>query len=410
MKLYKAIIVGGGPSGISCSYHLKQAGIEHLIIEKNEMLHTWKHERWDSFHLVTPNWMTNLPGVDHLIPYNNEFMSKSEIEDVLLQYMYYVEPNYVENTHIIHVKKKADHYALKTDQGMFYAEHIIVATGMFNKPFMPELSNQIPDDVYQFHSQGYKNPSQLKPGNALVVGAGRSGIQIALEVSKELQCKTYLSVGSWTPLPTIYKNINGVYWLNRLSGYSTEKERLPYTNQDLLNQNILHKISQNLFQCQEAGVKILGRMIQIKDQSLIFSADLDRTLSTGKNYLKNLEHKINKMVKGEDNSIKYDELKFEDKISEIEIASPTILDIEKEKIYNIIWCTGFRADYGWLTLDIFNEDGSINLIDGVKTNENVYFCGMGLQPEPGTKSSFGVGLFALVESAERAVKALIDRL
>lgn len=409
MKIYKAIIVGGGPSGISCSYHLKHAGIEHLIIEKNEMLHTWKHERWDSFHLVTPNWMTNLPGVDHLIPYNNEFMSKAEIEDVLIQYMYYVKPNYIENTTITHVNKEDGYYSLKTDTGMFYAEHIIVATGMFNKPFIPKLSEMLSKDVYQLHSQVYKNPSQLKPGNTLVVGAGRSGIQIALEIQSKLKCRTFLSVGSFTPLPTIYKNINGVYWLNRLSGYSTEKERLPYTNRDMLNKNILHKISQNLSKCQEAGVKILGRMQEVNGDELVFSDDLDRTLSTGESYLRKLERKINSIVKGEDASKTHD-LSFDDKMTELDIAPPTILNIEGDEIRNVIWCTGFKSDYKWLTLDVFNEDGSLALLDGVRTKENVYFCGMGLQPDPDTKSSFGVGLFALVESAERAVKALIEQL
>ncbi len=86
----------------------------------------------------------------------------------------------------------------------------------------------------------------------------------------------------------------------------------------------------------------------------------------------------------------------------------TVLDIQANDIKNIIWCTGFRPDYTWLTLDIFKEDGSVNLLDGVRTKGRVYFCGMGLQPDPDTKSSFGVGLFALVESAKRAVTVMHD--
>lgn len=83
------------------------------------------------------------------------------------------------------------------------------------------------------------------------------------------------------------------------------------------------------------------------------------------------------------------------------------LNIKQKDIKNIIWCTGFIPNNSWLTLDIFDDAGNLNLIDGISTVEKVYFCGMSLQLDLETKSSFGVGLFTLVESSKKAVEAMV---
>ncbi len=408
MKIYETIVIGGGPSGISCVYHLKNLGIDYLLIEQKEMLQTWKYERWDSFYLVTPNWMTNLPGVEHLIPYDNGYMSRSEIEHVLQEYLDHVDPNYVENTSIETIDDLDSYYCLNTNNGKYYAKTIIVAVGMFNKPFVPSITHDITDEVYQVHSKDYFNPKQLKDGSTIVVGAGRSGVQIALEVKQDIKHDCYLSIGSLTPLPVIYNNINGVYWLNRLSGFKEGKELLPYRNDDLKNHNIVNKLNQNLYNCQKEGVKILGKMESATAKAIKFADDLHDTFKSGETYQKKIEEKVQDLlVKESLLSEKTVQLDSQD-LNLQSLEKITVLDIHENDIKNIIWCTGFRPDYTWLTLDIFNEDGSVDLLDGVRTNKRVYFCGMGLQPDPETKSSFGVGLFALVESAKRAVTVMHD--
>jgi putative flavoprotein involved in K+ transport len=130
----------------------------------------------------------------------------------------------------------------------------------------------------------------------------------------------------------------------------------------------------------------------------------------GEMYLKKLESKINRLIVEEPQEHD-EEIRF--KLNDVDhktLIAPTILDVQEINLKNVIWCTGFKANYDWLTVDIFKEDGSLNLIDGVATKENIYFCGMGLEPDPETKSSFGVGLYALVESASRAVNALKERM
>lgn len=407
MKIYETIVIGGGPSGISCVYHLKNLGIDYLLIEQKEMLQTWKHERWESFYLVTPNWMTNLPGVDHLIPYDNAYMSRSEIEHVLIEYLNHVDPNYVENTVIKNIDKQDDYYCFNTNNGIYYAKNIIVAIGMFNKPFVPAISKDIPGEVNQIHSMDYFNPEQLEDGATLVVGAGRSGVQIALEVKQKKPYDCYLSVGSLTPLPTIYKNINGVYWLNRLSGYKDGKDHLPYKHEDLINDNIVNKLNKNLYNCQKEGVKLLGRMIAADSETIEFAENLKDIFISADRYKNKIEKKVNDMVEGESFEMNEPSVVLDTTpVDHHNLEEFNHLNLKQSDIKNIIWCTGFKPNYSWLTLDIFDDAGNLNLIDGVSTTEKVYFCGLSLQPDPETKSSFGVGLFALVESAKRAVESM----
>lgn len=409
-KIYPVIIIGGGPSGISCSQHLKEYGVDHIIIEKKEMLQTWKNERWDSFYLVTPNWMTNLPGVDQDIPYNNEYMSKDEIYSWLKKFMDNVNPNYSDHTQIHKLWKEDNIYRLSTDKGLFLGENIIVATGLFNLPFIPSVSRNIPKSVNQIHSIDYYNPEQLLEGNTIVVGSGRSGVQIALEVKTETPYEVHLSVGSMTPLPTIYRNVNGVYWLNRLSGYSKGKEILPYENSDLENENIHKKIIQNLFSCEQEGVELTGRLVAAGETYIRFADNLCEVLENGSDYLKKVERQIDDEIKSNDLSFSDMQIDFNLRSLDCHRLKPTIeLDIEKDNIKNVIWCTGFKPHYEWIDLNIFDDSGMPVLIDGYETNENVYFCGMGLHPDKETKSSFGVGLFAFNESAQRAVDALVRR-
>jgi putative flavoprotein involved in K+ transport len=146
------------------------------------------------------------------------------------------------------------------------------------------------------------------------------------------------------------------------------------------------------------------------DQKLEFSNDLKKVLDDGEVYLDFIRKKINDYIDESQLQVSGHEVDFNLEVVDHSILAPLeVIDINLDHIKNVIWCTGFKPNYDWLTLDIFDEDGQLNLINNVETKENVYFCGMGLEPDPDTKSSFGVGLYALSESAKRAVEALIKR-
>ena len=106
MKHYSVVVIGAGPSGLCLAHHLRKKDIDYIILEKNEILHTWKNERWDSFDLVTPNWMSILPDSEEIIPKNNEFMSKKEIVNSLEKFAKKINPNILEHTIISSVSRE----------------------------------------------------------------------------------------------------------------------------------------------------------------------------------------------------------------------------------------------------------------------------------------------------------------
>lgn len=409
MKHYTAVVLGGGPSGICCADHLKRRGIDYVLLEKRSLLHTWRYERWDSFYLVTPNWMTNIPYVDHLIPYDNHFMSKNEILNVLEQFLRAVDPNYIDNIGVKRVFKGNGRYILDTDKGEFSCSNLIIATGLFNEPFIPAVSQCIPKGIMQLHSKDYLNSKQLSEGGTLVVGSGRSGIQIALDIKQQTASPVYLSIGQLTGIPSIYKNVNGVYWLNQLSGYKRGKPILPYTAEDLADLNILQKFEQNLSTCQKLGVQFLGRLLGSDSQKLSFSNDLLTHLNVYEETLRKIEIQI-------DGLINQEKLELGDNILSLDFEKPDsskILPIqslffESDAISNIIWATGFKADYGWLDVPIRDSDGKLNLEGSRILGECISFCGLSLETTKGEESAFGVGLYALNESAEMAVSTLFE--
>ncbi len=412
MQYYDVVVIGGGPSGITCSYYLKKNGISHLILEKGEMLHTWKNERWDSFYLVTPNWMTNIPGLEDLIPYNNEYMSKREILDVFEKYLDRVAPVYKEHVEVISVDRTLrGTYQIQTNIGAFETNHIIVATGMYSNPYIPQEGSGFDPEIKQLHSSEYKNPDQLQPGNVLVVGSGWSGIQIALEIKQTTEKDVFLSIGSMQPLPTVYRNINGVYWLNRLSGYKKGKPVLTYHMNDFENHNIVKKLNQNLGQCQKEGVHIVGRFKGVNTREILFAKSLLSAFEDSDVYMEAVKKNIERHIEAERMEVPEGTLdRTLNVVDRSKLSDIEQLDLIESNISNVIWSTGFRRDYSYMNLPIFDEQGLPILVDGVQSSENVYFCSLGLEVDKKLKSAFGVGLYAIDESAERTVQAVLSRM
>lgn len=404
MNRYNTIIIGAGPSGLCCSYYLKEAGIDHVILEKHTLLHTWKNERWDSFSLVTPNWMTRLPGMEDQFPQTNEFMTKSEIVSVLSAFAERVNPDVIEHTHVQSIQKKADLFSIDTNHGSFQASHVIIATGLFNTPKIPACSHQLPDSIQQMHSVDYKNPQQLIDGNVLVIGAGRSGVQIAYEIKNQTSRKVWLALGTLRPIPPVYQFTNGVYWLNRLAGFTHFNDSLPYAPEDVENHNIMSKMIQNLGGCVESGVTLTGRFQGYDHHAFHFCENLIESLEDGRKYLQQFEQVIEQHIEQHQLPPYSSDHPFElPELQKKHLKEVRVLHQDTCQITNVIWCTGFQPDYSWIHLDVFAKDGFPIHSHGKTDCEGLYFTGLSLDPGFGGKSGFGIGLFAIAEDAHRVV-------
>ena len=177
----ETIIVGGGQVGLSVGRYLKEQGRQFIILEKNESIGlSWKN-RYDSMQLDSFAKYSQLEG----FPFPGDPMRHAKKDEVVV-YLQSFAKNYNINpqfsTEVSSIEKEKDEFIVKTNRGVYRARFIVLATGPFQKAYIPKSAGNISKDIYQIHSNDYKNPAQLKEGPTLVVGAGNSGTEIVEEL------------------------------------------------------------------------------------------------------------------------------------------------------------------------------------------------------------------------------------
>ncbi len=420
---YDVLVIGGGPSGLSAAYYLDQMGMDYCVIERGTLLRTWRHERWDSFTLVTPNWMTRLPGMEGMAPSDNRFMTLEEINQHLTDWVNHFKPQVMEGVEATRLRQltpeeidaiptapcdRPPRYLVETSAGAFRAHDVVVATGQYNQPFIPSASQDIPAEIQQLHSVTYKNPCQLPPGGVLVVGGGRSGIQIALELRREGR-DVWLSLGTQRPIPDAYDNINGVYWLNRLSGFAKLDRGVEYVPDDLERLEIVEKLRQNLATCQQEGVTLVGRLSGFEGGALSVRPNLIETLKDAETYLQRfmdeIESHIDKAGLGKPKSNL--DLKLP-RLSWGTLQETERLELTQTGITSVIWATGFRPNYRWIDVPVFAQDGQLIHEAGKTSADGLYFTGVELNPGFGGPSPYGIGFYSFGEDARRVVDQICE--
>ena len=187
-RRYGAIVVGGGQAGLSASYWLARAGVDHVVFEKKSIMHKWREERWDTFCLVTPNWQCQLPGHAYEGSNPHGFMVKHEILSYLDGFARKANGSVREGVEVLAVEREKELFLVTTSAGRFLADAVFLATSLYGDPYRPLCAERVPDSVTQIHSAQYRSAAALPPGAVVVVGAGQSGAQIAedLHLSIEL--------------------------------------------------------------------------------------------------------------------------------------------------------------------------------------------------------------------------------
>jgi len=193
------IVIGGGQAGLAAGFYLSRMGRKFIILDAHgETGDAWRL-RWDSLRLFTPAWLNGLPGM----PFPGEpdhFPAKDEVVDYLRTYRKRFDLPVRHNCKVLRVTKGAQKFEVVTGEGSLFADNVIVATGGYQKPRIPTFAGEIDPGVHQIHSLAYKNPEGLPLGGVLVVGAGISGLQIALDVHS---CRrtVYLAGSATTHIP-----------------------------------------------------------------------------------------------------------------------------------------------------------------------------------------------------------------
>ncbi|HLU08049.1 MAG TPA: NAD(P)/FAD-dependent oxidoreductase, partial [Oceanobacillus sp.] len=209
---FETIIVGAGQAGLAISYYLSQRKRDHVLLERRSIGEAWRSEKWDSFTLVSPNWTLQLPGFAYAGDDPDGFLSRDAVVHYLEDYARLFNPPVRTG---IEVTCLEDGFRVHTNQGMFEAANVVIATGPFQKPNIPAFSTKIASHIHQLHSRQYRNPQALPEGAVLVVGSGQSGCQIAEELYQQGR-KVYLSTGSAIRLPRRYRGKDIFWWAKEL--------------------------------------------------------------------------------------------------------------------------------------------------------------------------------------------------
>lgn len=390
----ETLIIGAGQAGLSLSYHLTQRGMPHLVLEQAERLaNPWRNQRWDSFTLVTPNWLINLPGGEYQGAEPDGFMPRDEVVSYLEGYAASFRAPVCFGQQVTAVARHNSHYLVQTTQGDYRAANVVIATGIFQKPHIPAYRASLPGGLNQLHTGEYRNPAKLPPGAVLVVGSAQSGCQIAEELYQSGR-KVYLSVGASSGrVPRKYRGQEILRWLVQTGFFEQTFEQAPPPknkfagNPQISGKDGGHTLNVHKFARQ--GVTLLGRMNGAQGDKLSFAPDLRDSLEKIDNFEDFVVSKIDefiaaKQIKAPGESL----LKFTDGYK-AEII--TELDIEKCGITSLIWGTGYKYDYSWVHLPVFDSTGFPLQADGITDSAGLYFLGLPWQRVRGSGGLYGIG-------------------
>lgn len=384
------LVIGAGQAGIAMSEHLGNNAIPYLTVEQSRIAERWRSSRWDSLVANGPAWHDRFPGQTFPGYGPDAFVPKEKVADSFNEYAKKIQANIECGVAVREVRRneKRSGFLVDTSAGPIEANYVVVATGAFQNPIIPDM---VPgtQDIKQLHSNDYRNPAQLPEGAVLVVGSGSSGVQIADELLAAGR-QVYLSVGPHDRPPRRYRGRDFCWWLGVLNKWDAEA---PSTTEHVtIAVSGAHGGSTIDFRrLAERGLTLLGRTESYANGILHFAGDLKKNLDKGdENYLSLLAEADAYIARNGLDLPLEPEAKILPRDPDC-VANPIQqLDLAKAGVTSIIWATGFSADYSWIKLDAFNEKGMPAHQRGVSKEAGLYFLGLPWQSRRGSSFIWGV--------------------
>jgi putative flavoprotein involved in K+ transport len=322
---YEVAVVGAGQAGLAMGYYLARQGRRFVLLERGDSIVSAWRERWDSLTLFTPRRYSGLPGLS--FPGDpNGYPTRDEVIAYLERYAEEFDPPIQLNSDVRRLSREDGRFVLEVDGRTLTTEQVVVATGPFQTPYVPRLAEELDPEVWQAHSTAYRRPSDVPEGTVLVVGGGNTGFQIAKELSAAH--KVILSVGSrQKPLPQRLAGRDLFWWLTKTG--------------------LIHKTVESR----------LGQRLKDRD-TLIGSSPRELRKRYGVELKTRAVNANGRVVRFEDGS-------------ELEVHA-------------VIWATGYRPDYSWIDLPIFDSDGRLRHRRGVTDLPGLCFLGLTWQHTRGS--------------------------
>jgi putative flavoprotein involved in K+ transport len=363
------VIVGAGHCGLAMSHCLAARSIDHVILERGEVANSWRTQRWDSLRLLTPNWMTRLPGYRYGGGDPDGYLSAHGVTAMLEDYAGVSAAPVATGTTVTSVRAAGGGYVVETDQGVWRAPTVVLASGAAALPTVPALSRLVPAAITSVTPAAYRSPSELPPGGVLVVGASASGIQLADELHRSGRPVT-LAVGEHVRLPRTYRGRDILWWLDACGVLDQRYDEVD----DLLRARNVPSMqlvgspgrTLDLNALSLAGVRLAGRLAGIADGVAQFSGSLPNVCALADLKLGRLLDTIDAWAGTAGERFEPTALR----------AAPLGLDLKSGEITTIVWATGYRPDLSWLHIPVLDRRGRVVHDGGVTACPGLYLIGM----------------------------------
>ena len=394
------VVVGAGQAGLALSYHLAQQGRPHVVLERGRVGEAWRSGRWDSFCLVTPNWMTNLPGFPYAGDDPDGFMGRDEVVAFLERYAASFGAPVREGVEVTAVAPAAGgRYLVETTAGPIEAVNVAVATNFLQVPKLPPFAADLPGDIVQVHTSRYRNPEGLPPGAVLVVGTGQSGSQVAEELYQSGR-RVCLSVGRTGRVPRRYRG-KDVYWWVRETGIRTTTAETSAGHAHVSAKDGGRDLSLHRF--ARDGVALLGRVEGVAGGRLRLSPDLHERLAYADAFEAAFKRAVDDYVARTGLDAAPDEPPVDAGLGDGDRAEVVReLDLRAAGVSSVVWGTGYGCDLRWVRLPAVGADGFPVHERGITPVPGLYVVGMSWKRPPTSAFVGTVGQEAAHVSAHLA--------
>lgn len=379
---HPVVIVGGGQAGLSVSWYLGHAGIDHLVLESGTPMHAWADTRWDNFTLVTPNWHCRLPGYTYAGPEPDGFMTRDQVVDWLSAWLAGFEPPLRTHTTVTRLTGSTiGGFELDVTgpdgPSVITCDRVVIATGGYPLPVLPDFAGALDPTVRQIHSEQYRNPQQLPDGAVLVVGSGQSGAQIAEDLHLAGR-QVHLAIGNAPRVARFYRGRDAMTWLADMGLYDTPTPEYPggraareKTNHYVTGRDGGRDVDLRRFAVE--GMRLYGTLIDGRDSRLRFAPTLTDSLDHADAVYNSICSDIDRWI--ERQGIDAPPGEHYEPVWQPP-SDPEALDLAEAGVTGIIWAIGYRPDYRWIEASAFDGGGRPMQTRGITEVPGLSFVGL----------------------------------
>ncbi len=349
----KTVVIGGGQAGLSVGYHLAKRSLPFVILDANERIGDSWRARWDSLRLFTPARYNGLDGMTFPAP-PHSFPRKDEMADYLEAYAARFDLPVRTGVRVNGLSRNGNGFVVDAGIRRFEADNVVVAMANYQCPRVPSFARELDPGIVQLHSSEYRNPSQLQDGGVLIVGAGNSGSEVAMEVARDHP--TWMSGRSTGHIPF------------RIEGTAARLLLVRLVIRFLFHRVLTVRTPMG----RKLRPKVLtrgGPLVRVKPTDMA-SAGIERVPKT----------------------------------AGVKDGQPVLEDGRVLDVANVIWCTGYEAGFSWIDLPVLGEEEPMHERGIVNSQPGLYFVGLHFLYALSSTMIHGVG-----RDAERIAKAIAVR-